>query len=1606
MGFKRILFKFTVFLILFFQVSSFSDLYGKNSENNKKFDFIGLFSDIFKVFDFRATSFDIEALNLSEGVDRDGVVHLKWNTQMVDNQKAKAYEILILGRPNPFHNKPISIVRDYFLSPIYVEADHSKDFQETKINVPELLGEKLDGVMKPFLSQADLLMQGAPMILYFAIRATSKENSLRSPIYVPDLGDDNRQNFDENGRALVKNYPNYNFTQSKLSECLPVIISLDEAPRKLKIELLQKYVNEKGGVSYISQNKLSDLSVEIGPAAAKKTLDLTQEEGVSDVFIDRDGIIDIAFCLEDGDVFSKKDIPQYPLYQVQFSKWPKFTMDPTTDYDIEIVNRYFLPNENTYYIYNNFDDYIQPEVRDGEEPTLQSDEYWGSGSGEVSLLKPFLSKNLAIKEYNIGTDGTQDFSSPIYNFDNPYGAFDGVYYIRMRALGLSMKDARSNQDNRYGPWSDIVAVKVEKREPLKSVTFLNTPEETAERISSTTSASFINNGFIPIDFALENGLDPRLQEDCFYEIVISSDAGYISDKVASEVSGKKPKAVAETFFEYVPFSHLGAPGPSTSTHLINMFFHKPSGLLHTDFYIWVRSVSDKSDSIPSDWSNPEHIHLSDLKTIPQPKLHPIDNSDKAIKDGKIPLKWTFDRKPKDPRDPFYKEGNGGIKIDGYQVIVVKAGLSSDSQGNFLVNEKGYLKFEDNNFNGINDWLELDEGDDDQKIYATYYITEDELIPAPVGCEQKLGPIFYINLMETFDITVDHLGDLIKDNEDEIIYQRKVSPIEPGAYDFYVIAKGPFGLESRVSDPQRLKVTKRIGKQKPPRPFISPVNLVDPKISLGKIPLSWSLQSDPSNPRDLVYRDPKSDRYISQYRLLVFRTDLGEDLNIENLAYAFMTISPRDFLKVAGPEAQKLFDELVRKQYLSSYDFKVTPKFLEIRSASDMDISESFLEKKGKIFDILATKSFGLKHEDIDGNGLNDFTSSGEQVYSTYMIGENEILGDLSNLDAPMYYIPLLSIYEVEKDDSEENLLKRDDNGQFIFKRHMRPIKKGKYHLALLSIDDKGKRSLLSPIQSFNIEKDILIPEMPKPNLLRPDSEDQNSEMIKEKGYVTLSWTLGSEHKSPLDDIFIEENSLAYIPFYRVFFYKGLLEVESLYDENGKMTFIDKDLNGENDWLQLEESQGSGRLFNSFWITKERLEEQAKRESHKPENRGKEITDISLPVILPLTDRFEQKNEGANIRYEKFFQDVAQGLYTVLIAPMNRLGMQGPLSDPKMFKIDRTIEEPSNPVDIQLDPISPKIDKNGVIGLNWSLKGVPEKNQDRLDIYPVYEVNIAVGDNSWKEGTYAVDYVESLGKYPLMIPNPDAPREYKKISDWPWIRHLNNPNLPLTYTPNGEFVSKVIPFKDDTTYYFRVRALSNKGFGSKKGEWSNVESVHVDLQNPDSFFPVVVKTVAPERDWSLNDGYTKLLVDDLENNRYFFHYQLPENETLSEKTSHMIEIQESSSELFDNVQEYFYLSTKVYSSLKIGDKKTYTFQRSPFLEIHRNVFGLSVSKPEFGETYYYRARFVGFDLGSPDKVGDVRPGVFGRTVEVRIPSVEDIQKSKLSNSDVKTWRDAG
>ena len=841
------------------------------------------------------------------------------------------------------------------------------------------------------------------------------------------------------------------------------------------------------------------------------------------------------------------------------------------------------------------------------------------------------------------------------------------------------------------------------------------------------------------------------------------------------------------------------------------------------------------------------------------------------------------------------------------------------------------------------------------------------------------------------------------------------------------------------------INQRIDEIIPPRPIISPIDSTDEKLNLfGKAPLHWTLTA---------VAEDDADARLEKYRNEFITDEFGQEIaNIDYIPFYQLFVYKTD-----------LDTDLVDEPFDSS--------------------------------------SFLLKNEDSNDNDVNDWTEVNQGVddngraYAVYRILASDILEDsrtaaeIADGQKDMFYqIPLIKIYEILR--GPANVLQTDDQDNFIF--HMRPqsIESGRYHFYLAGANLIDELGPVSVKQSIDIREDIDLNFAPKPNLLRPNSDDALTDNVKNRGQVPTYWKLsvgandlpagsrivppagGTVDVSVLEDDFSLETSPAYVPTYQVYIYRDLGVNDPRVADGLNAGFIKQDdvnQNGISDWAEKSADRVDGvvggRLYANYQLTIQdvdalvslAIQSQLKDiesnavstddvieiESQTARLDADWIQTIGLDTFFRLqVDINGQpvKRDGKFV-FEGDYQEVPVGTYSLFVFGINGMDLEGPLSDPKSVVIPEVISVPSTPGGLTLGSFTPNPDRNGILGVNWDLAGLSAPEKHRLDTYPLYEVIIAkTGDpleeTSRVNGDFGRDFVQSMGDFPLMVVDSES-GDLRKVSQWPWVRDLRDLFFPLGHIPDGSTTFKNLSFEDDTTYFMRVRAYSHMGSVAKKGPWSNVQSVKVQLRDDVLIAPLVASTVAHAEavvdlgepaDLLMNDPFG-LLHDGTALGAYFIYYQIERDEnglTSAEiakvneaKTrAKFIEIWESEDgTTWESVRgdaskarNKFYLDTETSETrFELLGFPFWEFGRTPSTSVRFDDERFEVRIPEFGHSYYYAARLIesDYDESSPDRVNDSLPGEWSQIVRVNIDH-NDFPDALLGpgqngNRPQHTWR---
>ena len=208
------------------------------------------------------------------------------------------------------------------------------------------------------------------------------------------------------------------------------------------------------------------------------------------LYVDENGILDLAFFIDETG-----EVPQYPLYQVQVSKWPGFAYNRDDSLETGVHERYFSEEENIY-------EFIQETYVTLPQTGFAAQVQGTADSDNLLLTRPFTSVSLAFKTIKRGWDPSE--GAYIYD-ESFFGRFDhdrygrgkteldkGYYYVRVRAYGenvylesqsvldalkrlfipipfavdseSSVNSLAVGNDLIPGPWSVPIAIKVDRGE--------------------------------------------------------------------------------------------------------------------------------------------------------------------------------------------------------------------------------------------------------------------------------------------------------------------------------------------------------------------------------------------------------------------------------------------------------------------------------------------------------------------------------------------------------------------------------------------------------------------------------------------------------------------------------------------------------------------------------------------------------------------------------------------------------------------------------------------------------------------------------------------------------------------------------------------------------------------------------------------------------------------------------------------------------------------------------------------------------------------------------------------------------------------------------------
>ncbi|MCP4457292.1 MAG: hypothetical protein GY816_04585, partial [Cytophagales bacterium] len=219
---------------------------------------------------------------------------------------------------------------------------------------------------------------------------------------------------------------------------------------------------------------------------------------------------------------------------------------------------------------------------------------------------------------------------PIYYNNDEYGAIDllengqhSIYYIRIRAAGIPGESFKE-YDNRYGEWSDPIAVRLNKSDRLATPTFVASPDDID--LARDEGSKLLPQGEVPLIWSLnkEYPVNPSDEENHsdypLYAVITSQNSNVISDN-GRMIQGD----TTDYSIDYVAAEDLGVglsngqifPG---DPHYIKVLFDGSSSEEGGDFYFWVQALNETTESIPSLWSASTHVVMAPYAIPEQPIL--------------------------------------------------------------------------------------------------------------------------------------------------------------------------------------------------------------------------------------------------------------------------------------------------------------------------------------------------------------------------------------------------------------------------------------------------------------------------------------------------------------------------------------------------------------------------------------------------------------------------------------------------------------------------------------------------------------------------------------------------------------------------------------------------------------------------------------------------------------------------------------------------------------------------------------------------------------------------------------------------------------------------
>ncbi len=1529
--------------------------------------------------------------DLTNNKDRNGALKLTWKTFYINGKPAEKYEIIVLSQVYPYLNDLLLPYDSYLvIDPSYYApgaSDRSKNTQSVMLDLLDLMGPNGEGVRPLFKNKFNKMKRGGEVEFYIAIRATNIIDATSpyaldesgAPIYIPSIGPDGRQKKNSDGTWATERMPNYSFVGAYFSDQKKVNIKLDPEPEKLKVFPLER-LQDASGLEYVDKEEIT------GPIYVKIGLNETQYDlnnfsifnghGQTKnlrIYRDGDGILDLRW-----EKSANGNLPNYPIYQIQISKWPDFYFEPEF---VAKVDRYFVQEENVHYIYGpqnfvNGQDYSQ-FFKDLENKIL---------------FQPFYGKNLAVKGFEKDSNGKEDFGKPIYYGNDEYGAIDevngehSIYYLRIRALGKNgqaQSQGADIKDLRYGPWSDIIAVQLDKNDRLPSINFTNSPQE----IDNNRDAEhkLLPTGNAPLNWELnkkgaKNPIDDE-NADVYpvYELLVSQNPdivkkdGKLIDGFRIYTINEADKAgTAHDFLanDFILTENLGI-GTFGDPHYIKNLFNKSKNKVDEgNYYFWLRTHSYEPDAIPSVWSQPTSVFVNALPGAPTPVLtRPINNE--GIDEAIVPLNWYFN----EPGDGVFPT------ISYYQIFVYKENVNPNDH------QFGFLKQDDANNNGINDWEEtLSTGG---KVYAVYMVSKDDLQKYQQSHTGDAfnNQLYDVNLASVYNLAVDNNGNFILDDSGNLTYKQELVEVKKGEYHFYIRVFNNQDMVSKLSNVGSANITKDI---EPPSQAI----IVDPTIGNAPynsekpwlVPVNWRFAGyESSNPDGDAYGLKEDSFPYDYYQIIVYRQGEEPVDSSGNLLYADEdNDNVNDYEQVFGSgKAYAIYN--VGKDALGSGN-KTNPYFM-----ANLGIREYY------------NVSADLSKKDFQPVAQAGNIPTGEYRFyvRTFL---NGIPGKCS---LPGYY--------------------------FLDKEASRPATPELFDPANTGMQDASRDDInfwnlngLVPITwkingSFENIKDYpvyeLITSQTSDTILLPNNEIMPKE-IYARDFISSQDLHLADKPFFLKDIFIkkfeprldaEGNITAYIPelnqeltsgTYTFYFWLRAFSDEKSGIPGQWSNLVSATLTiGERQQLEKpiitkphNNEQVKLSLVPTHWAPiKEHIiyELQVSRDSAFPKanrlpsdylqvskNAQGQILDPAFVKDLSIINYDEQ---GRPVYFNNKQYDSPDGDYYFRLRAMGIAKSANPSQGTAMPS------EWSNTIKIslvkgplpgfiylyqpgELIPPQPEVDKNGIVGLKWIFTKTQSQNDpafdyDNIGKFPFYEVQISKNRSDFPDDRTAINVTDS-GYLVSSVTGVAYPGAF-------WVKNLRAGDLINKSQQN-------IPFEDDKDYYFRVRALSNGGWPSISGPWSNSIKINVDLASKP---PVPFIGTNPDSVNGVLSGSANIFYDDLTVGRF---YDVKCGNSRSEINTYNIglyEIWEGKNivaQEWKQKENAFFLKTNA------------TYTNYPVRRyINGGIAFAGDNPPDAGNRYYYRARGWNKALSNnsyqtPDRLDDAIASDWSGVAAVDIP----------------------